>query len=318
MRNFIILIFGIILSISTSYCCINEYDERYHDHHHYFDFSSDLFDFNVSEIRNEVKNRLDDTSYYFEMIWESKDDSIYFLSDYAALLVYNNQIAKAKAIYHRIESQWPDQYTTASNLGTIYELLGMPDSALFWINKGYQLNPDSHDGSEWVHIKILEFKISGNTNTMGMFGIEYPEGKRPIYPDGMAPEEVAFALAHQLRERLYFIDAPNPILAQMFFDLAHCISEMGYHKSPLTLLNRAEEYGFPVDQLETPRAQFNQKLENHQLELRKREIEKQQSRERAREDMMKIITYSVIGLVLILITVIVLFRVFRKPPLNQD
>ena len=93
-----------------------------------------------------------------------QSNSIQELSDYAAALIYLGEYKKAKAIYHQIEKESSSLYTTASNLGTIYELIGKPDSALIWIKKSVEVNPGSHKGSEWIHIKILEFKISQSTD----------------------------------------------------------------------------------------------------------------------------------------------------------
>jgi hypothetical protein len=48
----------------------------------------------------------------------------------------------------------------AANLGTALELLGNKEEALHWIREGIRRNPQSHEGTEWLHAKILEAKIA--------------------------------------------------------------------------------------------------------------------------------------------------------------
>jgi len=45
------------------------------------------------------------------------------------------------------------------DLGTAYELAGKNEPALRWIREGLRRNPNSHKGTEWLHVKILEAKI---------------------------------------------------------------------------------------------------------------------------------------------------------------
>jgi tetratricopeptide (TPR) repeat protein len=53
-------------------------------------------------------------------------------SDYGAMLAYSGEYLEALKIFKRIESKFPNLYATASNMGTVYELLGKNDSAYYW------------------------------------------------------------------------------------------------------------------------------------------------------------------------------------------
>ncbi len=63
-----------------------------------------------------------------------------------------------------IEAAHPGLYATASTLGTAYELAGDNHQALHWIAEGLRRNPDSHNGTEWLHIDILNAKIALESN----------------------------------------------------------------------------------------------------------------------------------------------------------
>ena len=93
-------------------------------------------------------------------------DSIYiatkdidYLSDKGLLLILLERYEEAIELYLDIEKIKPNRYSTASNIGTAYELIGQNENALKWIKKSVELDPKSHNGSEWIHIKILEAKI---------------------------------------------------------------------------------------------------------------------------------------------------------------
>jgi tetratricopeptide (TPR) repeat protein len=92
-------------------------------------------------------------------------------SDYGVALCYAGRYAEAMKIFQAIEKKTPNKYQTAANIGTTYELLGKLDSALFWIKRGLQINPDSHGGSEWIHVKILEHEIAANGDANYSVGI---------------------------------------------------------------------------------------------------------------------------------------------------
>ena len=46
----------------------------------------------------------------------------------------------------------PDTYSVAANLGTAYELKGELALAHTWITRAMELNPQSHQGTEWLHL----------------------------------------------------------------------------------------------------------------------------------------------------------------------
>lgn len=128
--------------------------------------------------KKELRKKADELFKQYE-----STNSIEYLSDYAASLIYLREYDEAKKIYFFIENMNPNLYTTASNLGTLYELVGTADSALIWIKKSVKLNPNSHEGSEWIHIKILEFKITNSQNfDKSILGLDFGNDPLPSNP----------------------------------------------------------------------------------------------------------------------------------------
>lgn len=172
-------------------------------------------------------------------------DSLEYLSDYAASLIYLKDYNKAKTIYEEIEEKQPNLYTTASNLGTIYELIGKPKQALKWIKKSIKLNPDSHKGSEWIHIKILEFKISNsNDYRKSILELDFSDEAIPVNRNYYDLKELSYHIWHQLRERSNFVKPENKIVGNIYFDLGNILAQTNDVQAALESYNAAKEYGF--------------------------------------------------------------------------
>ncbi|MDJ1484924.1 tetratricopeptide repeat protein [Cytophagaceae bacterium YF14B1] len=145
-------------------------------------------------------------------------------SDYGVTLMYLGRYNEAKDVFTAIEKTHPDLYTTASNLGTVYELLGKNDSAYYWIQKGIILNPKSHNGSEWLHLKILEVKLKGLSYLTSQFMLRTDLGNDTIPKSSLTTEELKKLrnhISYQLNERMMFVKAPEPIVAFLLFQLGN-------------------------------------------------------------------------------------------------
>lgn len=168
----------------------------------------------------------------------------------AVALVHLGRTAEAIKLLERNEQKFSwKSYSTAANLGTAYELIGNNAKALRWIKEGMARKEDSHYGTEWLHVKILEAKIAiandkkwleKNTvlgidwNTIGLdlskVSVTGHDGK--IY-DAAAIQK---ALEYQLHERTEFVKPPEPIVGQLLVDLSKLVhvSISPEHGTPTT------------------------------------------------------------------------------------
>lgn len=182
-------------------------------------------------------------------------------SDYAVLLVYQGKYEKARDIFWEIERKSPGRYQTASNLGTVYELLGKSDSAYIWIDKSLKINPNSHDGSEWIHLKILEAKVKFHSNPASLanyniLGLDFGNEIIPKYKGDLKPYDIMGHLYHQLGERLTFIAPKDVIMGRLLFDLGNCLAIEVDATSALELYLMAEEFGFTNEVMQKRIAEF--------------------------------------------------------------
>jgi tetratricopeptide (TPR) repeat protein len=153
-------------------------------------------------------------------------------NDLAVALLHTGETQEAIALLERIEGERPGGYRTASNLGTAYELAGENQKALEWIQKGAERNPDSHFGSEWIHLAILRAKIAGGpAKDVSVLGLDFnrdPMGfpslpttlPKDLKGEPLTASEVARAIRIQLHERLQFTEPPDPLVAELIAALA--------------------------------------------------------------------------------------------------
>lgn len=181
----------------------------------------------------------------FTRLWQTTRNLDY-LSDCGLMLVIFGKYTAAKELYLLIERMQAGRYSTAANLGTIYELLGENKNALIWIEKAVKINPKSHSGSEWIHVNILKAKINGPDYITSDFLINTNFGKwaKPYSTlDGKKLLDLRNAIFFQLNERMSFIKPKDPVIAQLLFDQAN-LAVLTRAEEAKTLYRNALEYGF--------------------------------------------------------------------------
>ncbi len=195
----------------------------------------------VQEIdTTELRKKADQFLFNYEI-----SDSISYYSDYAAALIYLNDLAQAEKVLIEIERKNPKQYATASNLGTLYELKGQNQKAYDWIRKSMALNPNSHEGSEWIHLKILEYKLKDSVDiSTSILGLDFGTENIPANPKQYALDTLQNQLRIQLQERLHFIKPPNTIMGNLYFDYGNILAQTDDIESALQSYQEAERFGF--------------------------------------------------------------------------
>jgi len=186
-----------------------------------------------------------------------RTDSIEYYSDYGVALILLGEYQKAKMVFLSVEKRTPDLYRTASNLGTLYELTGKADSALYWIKKSVRIYPNSHEGSEWIHIRILEFKLQKQHNyNRSVLRLNFGHEAKPSNPQLYDLDKIGWHLRYQLQERINFIPAPDPIIANLYFDYGNVLAQTSSVESALDCYQEAERYGYKGELLSVRAAEM--------------------------------------------------------------
>lgn len=243
MKSIVSILFLFIFSINLSFACVNDHKDVLKAEgvlEKGLDDKAWKNKINKSALEKLAAELLDDYS---------QKNMVEDLSDYAVALIYLGDFIKAKNIYHQIETEHPGLYTTASNLGTIYELTGKPDSALIWIQKSIDINPYSHGGSEWIHIKILEFKIKGKEDySTSILGLDFGQKNRPKSQlNDVKLAKLQDHIEHQLKERGNFVKPKNLIVGSLYNDLGDIMLLQKKLDEAEEMYSHAKEYGFESD-----------------------------------------------------------------------
>ncbi|KAF2517404.1 tetratricopeptide repeat protein [Flavobacterium foetidum] len=237
---FILILFFISLS---SQACLN--GEKYvmkNGHYLYLDYADKLpfgHNFIIGKYASRYKFELD------SLYRKTKD--LDYLSDKGYILILEQKYDEALKLYLEIEKLKPNRYSTASNVGTLYELMGNNEEALKWINKSIAINPKSHNGSEWLHSRILEAKINGKDfySTQFLLGTDFGNEVKPVYKmDTIALNKLDKSLYYQLNERISFIQPKDSIIAVLLFELGNIKIIKGEFHTAKEIFTKAKEYGF--------------------------------------------------------------------------
>ncbi len=183
-------------------------------------------------------------------------------SDYGVALVRDQQYIAAKKIFLEIEKQKPGLYATSANLGTTYELLGKNDSALYWIRKAVAINPHSHQGSEWIHVKILEAKNNASIKDLyhyNILSLNFGNNDTPENLNGprVNLDSLYYQLDYQMEERVFFVKPKDAVMGQLLFQLGNVIAMKGTLREAVDIYKKAAEYGYTDELMDARIKLFN-------------------------------------------------------------
>lgn len=205
IRNFVFVI--VLMAVMPSFSCMNGHRVRnssgdwieIEEH-----FSPISVIFNTADHKPQIQE--------FKILYENNKDDQY-LVDIGILEAELGNYKEALSIFQELNQRKPNDYRITANLGTCYELNGEIDSSYKYIKKGMDINPSSHYGSEYIHLKVLEAKKKRQTDP------EYLQTHNilnlPKRLNVFQAEEKTRQLLHQLRERMPYSPVPDPIVANL-------------------------------------------------------------------------------------------------------
>ena len=163
-----------------------------------------------------------------------------YLNELAVCDIFTGNYAAAKKKLFSAISIKGLNYRISANLGVLYELSGNTDSAYYYTKKAYELDHSSHNGSEWIHLKILEAEIK-EARSPGWLG------KHPILnaDSALSVEEcnrMIYQLDLQLHERMLLVKPRNIFVADLLVTLGRLNEAVYGYKSAVEPYRFAGEY----------------------------------------------------------------------------
>lgn len=185
----------------------------------------------------------------------------------AVALIHLGKTERALNILEKLEKKAPGSYYVAANLGTAYELVGDNERAYQWIAESIKRNPQSHFGTEWLHLEILKAKQAIKEDpkwieTNSVLGINWASvgnDLSKIKANGhnntvYNADAIIRALEYQLHERTEFVKPTDPTVASLLYDLSHLVRHSRSAEHGDLVLAAAHTYGHPHASTAIPKA----------------------------------------------------------------
>jgi tetratricopeptide (TPR) repeat protein len=215
MKKLFIIAVLVLLFSWQSKACLNYYYFVNKEGNYYMsDTIIRAFNLNFNKERNLTKLK----NSYSRL---SREHDYRILSDYSVSLLKLGNVKTALELLIALEKAHPEEYNLAANLGTAFELNGMPDSALKYIRLAITINPSSHGNSEWVHEKVLETKLQIKDKPKYLADHTVLQLTGSQKKDSMIRKQIEL----QVRERFPFCKGPDPIMASLLTDLGESYCE---------------------------------------------------------------------------------------------
>ncbi|MCW3070584.1 MAG: tetratricopeptide repeat protein [Bacteroidetes bacterium] len=215
-----LFIYLFIVFSAQSHACINAYA---------VDVFGNYPALPLSEIRglklNNYSGKVQEWKAFVEENFHKGPNDWEYLNELAVCDIFTGDYAAAKKKLFSAMAIKGLNYRISANLGVLYELTGNTDSAYYYTKKAYELDRSSHNGSEWIHLKILE--------------AEKKEGQspgwlktHPVLDAGTALSmedlnRVIYQLNFQLHERMLLVKPQNIFVADLLATLGK-LNELTY------------------------------------------------------------------------------------------
>jgi tetratricopeptide (TPR) repeat protein len=209
MKGVIVFIVSLCFLCVSGNACLREYNPLRFERHH----PGLLAPFDWDYQSPELVTRLADLKIKMKL-----DSGFVFRNDYAATLIHLGRLKEALPILLEIQKIQPNESNIAANLGMAYDLLGKKDSALYWCEEAWRLNPKTNT-EELVHIALLNYYL-GKSAGGSFTGLELSLLKKSVKssPPWFRVQVAMEDLDKVIRQRLPFSASPDSGLAQLFWE----------------------------------------------------------------------------------------------------
>ena len=254
----VLLSWLMLFCVSSAFSCLNESDDKIPDDYGLYFSWSGLHDAFKKDLKKEGLQK--------EATLRGST-KFHDRNDYAVALIFLGRNREAVELLEKLEAEQPGHYFVAANLGTAYELSGNNAKALKWINEGIRRNPQDHQGTEWLHARILEAKIAAEKDHAffekhSVLELQPGSNEQQFSVAGkiISAEELVKAIQYQLGERLKFVKPRDPVVASLLFDYATIAGTPQTIEAGKLILKMAGDYGYPAAKVAALKQRLDRRL----------------------------------------------------------
>jgi len=204
-----LLILFLTLFSLRSVACLNYYVVDSSGHRNLHD------DYPPSNLFIHSKYDIEDLKITESRIYSAPTSEKYkYISNYCATLIKLGRHREAVPILENLLKEKPNEYEINANLAVAYELNGQIDRALILLKKSISISPNSHNESEWFHLRILEAAINLRENNLN------PQDISVLRIQNDTLKKIGFQISYQLKERIPLTKATNNLLSKVIEESA--------------------------------------------------------------------------------------------------
>jgi tetratricopeptide (TPR) repeat protein len=227
------ILFALLLATAPSFPCGNSYHRSANADEYVHGSRMESFRFkrafSNSALMAELTSLTDAINTQLDLFENENDRALTYMR--------MGRYDEATTILEKLEKEKPGEYNVIANLGTLYELKGENEKALQYIRKAVAINAQSHRGSEWFHIKILEAKLLHKNadwwKTHHVLDIAAVQ---------KSPELIISDIVYQLKERLPFTQSPDVLMAAVLNETGDYLLEQNKNEQAWIIFKIATEY----------------------------------------------------------------------------
>lgn len=166
-------------------------------------------------------------------------------SDIVIGYLYLKNYKEALSLSKDLVKKYPREYNVVMTHAAALELNGFLAEAHRYISLGITLNPSSHRGSEWIHLKILEYSMKDHCAAdSSLMGLDFGDGSVPEFKNSREVDNLLRQVHYQITDRLYFTGDKDPVMASLLYDYANLLYLSDYKTVSLDYFILASEYGY--------------------------------------------------------------------------
>jgi tetratricopeptide (TPR) repeat protein len=224
----------LLLTAVVGFACLNE--------HHVTKHGKESVDgFSLHNMRFYKQHNNTEMEQYIQNLQQenpvTEKDMLVNQNSIAVSYIKLGRLEDAEKILNGLFKKHPADYSVIINLGTLYELQGKNQKALEFIKKAVAVNPESHGGSEWFHIRVLEYKLKNSS-----FSNIAADDILKIGTLKKSAAAVAHEIQYQLEERIPFTKAPDLLMAKILQEYAGFLADSISLKGSYVIYDMAMDY----------------------------------------------------------------------------
>ncbi|MBL7950932.1 MAG: hypothetical protein JNM62_04375 [Flavobacteriales bacterium] len=168
-------------------------------------------------------------------------------NDLVIAYLYDKQWQRALELSTQLVTALPNEYTVVITHAAALELNGRAADAVPYMQRALELNSGSHQGSEWIHLRLLKERVRGGTpDPWALIGVDLRPGGVLHASADVDLLKLVKQVHYQVNDRRFFTPEHDPLYGALLFVYADLLTLNNYASQAEGMYTMAAEYGFAL------------------------------------------------------------------------